>query len=314
MKTNLENIQTKKTSDLMRSVKSNKFLILLFLPGLIWFILFKFVPMGGIIIAFKDYSIWKGIWDSPWAGLHYFKVFANTPTFFRLFRNTILLNLYNLIFGFPAPIILALLLNEVRKMKFKRIVQTITYVPHFVSKAIIVGILVTFLSPSTGIVNIILTQVFGIKPIWFMGESGWFRPLYIITEIWQELGFKSIIFLAAIAGIDQTLYEVCRIDGGGRLRQLWHVTLPGILPTLMIMTILQIGKMMNVSSSKILLMYNPLTYETADVYETYVYRIGLMGANFSLGTAVGLFNNAIGFILLVLANFISRRVTEYSLW
>lgn len=307
-------IKTSKSVDLIKRIKKNKFLILLFLPGLLYFIIFDYIPMGGIVLAFKDYNVFKGIFNSPWVGFRYFEAFFSDPNFFRLLRNTVLLSVYNLIFSFPAPLILALLLNELKWSPFKKVVQTVTYVPHFISTAIIVGIMVTFLSPSTGIINTLLHSIFNIEPIYFFGDPAYFRTLYIASGIWAHIGFGSIIYLAAIAGVDPQLYEACKIDGGDRWKQLIHITIPGIIPTIVILLILNIGGLMSVGSEKVLLMYNPLTYETADVYSTYVYRIGLMGANFSIGTAIGLFNNIVGLILIILANRIARRVSEHSLW
>lgn len=285
---------------------------LMALPVLAYYIIFHYGPMYGLQIAFKDFQPSDGIWGSAWVGFKHFDSFFNGIYFWRLITNTILLNLYELLFGFPAAIILALLLNEIRKSSFKRIVQSISYLPHFISIVVVAGMMVDFLS-RTGLVNQLLAS-FGIQPIDFLMEEGWFRFLYVSSGVWQGVGWGSIIYLAAISGIDPTLYEAARIDGAGRWRQTLNVTLPGIMPTIIILLILQMGNMMSVGSEKVLLLYNPLTYSTADVISTYVYRKGVLEASYSFTAAVGLFNSIISFILIVAANKISRRFSETKLW
>ncbi|WP_336786199.1 ABC transporter permease [Paenibacillus sp. MMO-177] len=285
---------------------------LMALPVLAYYIIFHYGPMYGLQIAFKDFQPSDGIWGSAWVGFKHFESFFNGIYFWRLITNTILLNLYELLFGFPAAIILALLLNEIRKSSFKRIVQSISYLPHFISIVVVAGMMVDFLS-RTGLVNQLLAS-FGIQPIDFLKEEGWFRFLYVSSGVWQGVGWGSIIYLAAISGIDPTLYEAARIDGAGRWRQTLNVTLPGIMPTIIILLILQMGNMMSVGSEKVLLLYNPLTYSTADVISTYVYRKGVLEASYSFTAAVGLFNSIISFILIVAANKISRRFSETKLW
>src|SRR5699024_7082375 len=243
---------------------------------------------------------------SPWSGFKHFIEFFNSFFFWRLLRNTVLLSLYNLIFAFPAGIILALLINEVRARIFKRTVQTITYMPHFISLVVIVGILYDF-TARDGVINDILVFLFGIEPIPFMREASWFRTLFISSDIWQNVGWSSIIFLAAIANIDQELYEAAKIDEAGRWKQTLHVTIPGMMPTIIILLILSIGSFMTVGDEKILLMYNPATYETADVIGTYVYRKGILESNFSYSAAVGLFKSVIAFVLLIGSNYIAGR-------
>ena len=289
-----------------------KYLWLLLVPGIVWYLVFCYAPMYGLIISFKDFSPFKGIMKSPWVGFLWFKQFFQSAFFWRLIRNTILLNVYGILFAFPAPIILALLLNEVRHRWFQRIAQTISYLPHFISMVIVVGMLVNFFD-TQGIVNS-FRHIFGLKSVNFMIQPGLFRPLYIGSGIWQSAGWNSIVYLAALAGIDQQLYEAATVDGAGKIRQLWHISLPGILPTIVILLILNVGSMLNVGFEKVFLMYNPATYETADVISTYVYRRGIASGEFSFGTAVGLFQAVINFALVVGANQLSKRVGEISLW
>ena len=268
--------------------------------------------MYGAQIAFRDFSPGRGIWGSRWVGLAHLESFIKGFYFSRLLRNTLLLNCLDLLFGFPAPIILALLLNEVRWSPFKRAVQTITYMPHFISMVVVVGIMVDFMARDGLVNNLLSTLGLAVTP--FMQEPEWFRGLYVGSGIWQNVGWGSIVYLAALANIDPTLYEAAMVDGAGRFRQLIHITLPGIAPTIIILLILRIGNMMSVGYQKIILMYNPLTYETADVISTYVYRKGILEMGFSFSSAVGLFNSVINFALLILANSVSRRVNETSLW
>ncbi|WP_019533186.1 ABC transporter permease [Paenibacillus ginsengihumi] len=295
-----------------RDLRRNKLLYLMVLPVIAYYLIFDYGPMYGLQIAFKDYSPGAGIWASPWVGFDHFIEFFNSYYFWRLIRNTLLINIYELLFGFPAPIILALLLNELRRQWFKRIVQTITYLPHFISIVVIVGMLVDFLARD-GIVNQLLA-VFGVESKSYLSEPGWFRFIYISSGIWQQVGWGSIIYLAALSSIDPTLYEAAKVDGAGRWKQMVHITIPGIMPTIIILLILRMGSMMSVGSEKILLMYNPLTYDTADVISTFVYRKGILEASYSYTTAVGLFNAVIAFSLLVISNSISKRVSETKLW
>ncbi|MCS7460618.1 ABC transporter permease subunit [Paenibacillus doosanensis] len=295
-----------------RDLKRNKLLYIMVLPVIAYYLIFDYGPMYGLQIAFKDYSPGDGIWNSRWVGFDHFVEFFNSYYFWRLIRNTLLINVYELIFGFPAPIVLALLLNELRRQYFKRIVQTITYLPHFISVVVIVGMLVDFLARD-GVVNQLLATL-GIASKSYLSEPEWFRFIYVSSGIWQGVGWGSIIYLAALSGIDPTLYEAAKVDGAGRWKQMIHITIPGIMPTIIILLILKMGSMMSVGSEKILLMYNPLTYDTADVISTFVYRKGILEASYSYTTAVGLFNAVIAFSLLILSNSISKRVSETKLW
>ncbi|MBO9605280.1 MAG: sugar ABC transporter permease [Paenibacillaceae bacterium] len=299
-------------SRLFRDFRQNRYVYLMLLPVVAYYAIFHYGPMYGVQIAFKDYTPSRGFLGSPWVGFAHFTQFFDSYYFWRILRNTLLLSFYELIFGFPAAIVLAILLNEVRHNLFKRWVQTITYLPHFISIVVISGILIDFLARD-GVVNQVLV-FFNIEPIPFMGLPEWFRTIYIGSGVWQNVGWGSIIFLAAIAGIDPSLYEAAKADGAGRFRQIFSITIPGIMPTIIIMLILQIGSFMVVGTDKILLLYNSLVYETADVIGTFVYRKGLLESDFSYTAAVGLFNSVINLALLVLANYWSRRKTESGLW
>ncbi|BFH13878.1 ABC transporter permease subunit [Paenibacillus melissococcoides] len=296
----------------IRDAKLNKYVYLMLLPVVAYYAIFHYGPMYGIQIAFKDYSPALGFLDSPWVGFKYFEEFFNSHFFWRIVRNTLLLSLYELIFSFPAPIILALMLKELRHQLFKRAVQTITYIPHFISIVVIVGMMVDFLARG-GLINNILSW-FGVEAVAYLREPGWFRTLYIFSGIWQGVGWGMIIYLAAISNIDPSLYEAAKVDGASKCRQVIHITIPGIMPVVIILLILQMGSIMSVSTDKILLMYNSSTYETADVIGTYVYRKGLLEANYSYSAAIGLFNSVINFALLILANTVSRRTSDWKLW
>ena len=295
-----------------KDFRRNRMVYLMVTPVIIFYILFSYMPMYGVLIAFKDFRPIHGVWGSEWVGLAHFTRFFDGPFFFRLVRNTFLLNVYMLAWGFPAPIILALLLNEMRNIKFKRTVQTIAYMPHFISTIVIVGIIFDF-TMSRGLINDIV-YFFGGTRRNLMADPSLFRSIYVISEIWQGVGWGTIVYLAALAGIDEQLYEAATIDGAGRFRRLISITLPGLMPTVVILFILRMGGMMSIGFEKILLMYSPITYETADVISTYVFRTGVLGAQFSYASAVGLFNTIINFALIVCANSISRRVNETSLW
>ena len=296
----------------LRDLKLNKYVYLMLVPVVAYYVVFYYVPMYGLQNAFKDYSPGLGMWHSEWVGFRHFEDFFNSYYFWRLLRNTLLLSFYELLFGFPASIILALLLNELRSAALKRFVQTVTYMPHFISIVVISGMLVDFLARD-GLINNILGW-FGVEPIAFLRESSWFRTIFVSSNIWQNVGWGSIIYLSAISSIDPSLYEAAKVDGASRWKQVMHVTLPGIMPTVVILLILQIGSFMTVGTDKILLLYNSTTYETADVIGTFVYRKGILESNFSYSAAVGLFNSIINFTLLVLANAISRRTSDNKLW
>ena len=287
-------------------------LYLLIIPVLIYYLIWCYGPMYGIIISFNDFSPRKGILGSEFVGLRWFKEFFNSPFAYRVIRNTVLINFWNLIWGFPLPIILALMLNDLRSKLFKRAVQTITYMPYFISVVIICGILRDFAS-SDGVFGE-FTKLFGGVPTNLLGDPAYFRLIYVASELWQRIGWDSIIFLSALSAISPELYEAATIDGAGKIKQVFHVTLPGIMPTIAILLVLRIGSLMSLSFEKIILLYNGLTYETADVIASYVYRKGIVEANFSFATAVGLFNSLINFALVVFANKASSKLSETSLW
>lgn len=292
--------------------KRNRSLYLLVLPVLIFYIMFHYKPMYGAIIAFKDYTPRLGVNGSPWVGLENFNRFFKSIYFVRLIKNTILLSLYNLIFGFPAPIILALLLNEVRSKKFKSVAQTITYLPHFISLIVVTGMLTNF-AMTSGLFNDIIVMLGGSRSA-LLQNPKLYRTIYVASSVWQEIGWSSIIYLSALAGVDSQLYEAAQIDGAGKWKQLLNVTMPAIAPTIIIMLILKIGGLMNMGYEKTILLYNPATYDTADIISSYVYRVGLLEQDWSYSTAIGLFNSVINFGLLIFANRLSKRYSETSLW
>lgn len=304
-------------TDIMTRVKreiiKNKYVYIMVVPVVLYYLIFCYGPMFGIIIAFKDFDIGKGIMNSPWVGLKHFKDFFNDMYFKRLVTNTVLISFYDLIFSFPAPIISALLLNEVRRDKFKKTIQTIAYLPHFISLVVICGMITDFFSMN-GIITKILT-VMGADKINYLGEAQYFRSIYVGTNIWQTLGWSSIIYMAALSGVDAELYEAAVIDGAGRFKQTLHITIPAIIPTIVILLILRLGQIMSVGFEKIILLYSAGTYETADVIASYVYRRGL-GESFqySYTAAVGIFQSAVNLLLLITANGLSNKFTETSLF
>ncbi|OXM83406.1 ABC transporter permease [Paenibacillus rigui] len=285
----------------------------LLLPGLLFLFLFKYTPMYGILIAFQDFNIFDGISGSAWVGLEQFRKLMQSDEFYQVFTNTLVISLYKIVLLFPVPIIVALLLNEVRRMFFKRTVQTIIYLPHFLSWVIISGLFINILSPSGGLVNQML-QWFGMNPVSFLLDNDFFRSVVVFTAGWKEVGWNAIIFIAAIAGIEQEQYEAASMDGAGRLKQMWYITLPGILPTIVLMFILRIGNLLEAGTEQILTLYNPVVYQTGDVIGTYVYRIGLGKMDYSFSTAVGLFNSVVGFLLIVIGNMLSKKLLQRSIW
>ena len=297
---------------LYRDFAKNKLIYLMALPVMAYYIIFHYGPMYGLVIAFKYFAPAKGILGSPLAGAYWFREFYNSNFIERLIKNTLLINVLNLLFSFPAPIILALLLNELRSERYKRSVQTITYLPHFISLVVICGMIHDFTSRD-GIIND-LVVFFGGERSTMLLNPGLFRPIYIVSEIWQGVGWGSIIYLAALSSIDPELYQAAVIDGANRWKKIWHITLPGIMPTIVILLILRVGSMMSIGHEKIILLYNASIYDTADVISSFVYRKGLLESNYSYSTAVGLFNSAINFMLVILANWLSRRATDHSLW
>ena len=292
-----------------KKIKKCKYLYIMMLLPIIYYILFHYLPLYGVLIAFKDYKIAKGVWGSPWVGFKWFEKFLADPYFWKLVKNTLLLNIYGLLWGFPVPILLALMLNEVTNAKFKRAIQTVSYLPHFISTVVVCGMVMNFLSLD-GIINQIIAA-FGFDKIQFMVLPEWFRTIFTASGIWQTCGWTSIIYLSALTSVDQEILEAAMIDGANRFQR---ITLPSIAPTISIMLIMQIGRLMSLGYEKIILLYNGSTYETADVISTYVYRRGILSADFSYSTAVGLFQSVIGVILLVASNQISKKLSDSSLW
>lgn len=288
-------------------------LYLMALPVLLWYVVFQYGPMYGLIIAFQRYVPSKPILANKFIGLKNFMDFLADPYFVRVLRNTLVINFYLLIFAFPAAIIFALLLNELRSARLKKLTQTVTYMPHFISAMVICGLAVDFFK-ADGMITTLLVNLFGVEKTNLLSVKGYFQPIYVVMQIWQETGWDSIIFVAALAGIDPTLYEAAVMDGAGRMKRVWHITLPSIMPTIVILLILRIGNMMTLGWEKIVLLYNQMTYETADVISTYVYRRGLIQFDYSFSAAVGFFNSIVNFLLLIGANALSRKVNETSLW
>lgn len=300
-------------SKLVRSDwKRNYTLYILLIPLVLYYIIWAYAPMYGIQIAFKDFSPRRGISGSEWIGLDNFISFFNGAYAWRVIRNTLLISIYSLLFTFPLPIVFALMLNEIPSLGFKRSIQTISYLPYFISMVVLCGIIVDF-TASTGVFGEI-QRLMGLEPVNLLGDAKYFRTIYITSDIWQRLGWDSIIFLAALASINTELFEAARIDGAGRFKQILHISIPGIMPTVVILLILRIGSMMSVGYEKIILLYSGLTYETADVISSFVYRRGLIENDFGYATAVGLFNSVVNVMLVVGANKISRTLTETSLW
>lgn len=310
MQASVESIMKEKPRSLRRdSLKKymirNKWLYIFLIPGFLYLLIFKYVPMLGIVIAFKELSLVRGIWDSPWVGFEHFEYLFQAKDFYKVLRNSLLLSLYQLLWEFPAPIILAVMLNEVRGMVFKRVSQTIMYLPHFISWVVLAGMIVNFLSPSTGMVNYVIKSL-DMEPVNFLLDPAYFRSIIISAEVWKGIGWGTIIYLAAMTGIDPTLYESAKMDGAGRLQQIRFITLPGIVTTIIVLLILRIGNILDNGFEQVFLLYNPLTYDVADVFETYTYRIGLIDGRLSFAAAVGLFKSLVGFVLIIIANRIAR--------
>ncbi len=298
---------------LFQLVKRDKYLLAMFLPILAYYIIFHYLPMSGAIIAFKNFKPGKGIYNGDWVGLKWFIQFFESPYAFRTVRNTVLLSLYSLLFGFPTPILFAICVTEIVNDKIRRIVQTVSYLPHFISTVVMVGMITNFFSMNNGIVNVLIGRLGG-EQINFLINPRWFRTLYVGSGVWQSFGFNSIIYIAAIAGIDPCLYEAGKIDGITKFKQVWYITIPMIAPTITILFILQLGQIMSVGFEKVYLMYNSSVYETADVISTYVYRKGIESSNYSFASAIGLFNSVINFAFVFVANRLCRITTQTSLW
>lgn len=283
------------------------------IPGIVFLLIFKYTPMYGIIIAFKDFNIFDGLAASPWVGWANFERLVNSTEFLRVFRNTLIISLYKIVFLFPLPIIMAILMNEIKNMMFKRSVQTIVYLPHFLSWVIVSGLFIDLLSTNGGLVNKLIEQLGG-KPIAFFMDTSVFRSLLITSAGWKEVGWGTIIYLAAITAIDMQLYEAAKIDGAGRFRQIWHITVPGLVPIIMLMFILRLGNILEAGTEQILVMYNAIVYGVADVIGTFVYRVGLGQQDYSFTTAVGLFDSVIGFTLIITGNYLSRKFLKRGIW
>jgi len=297
----------------LRSVKVNRALLIMLLPGLIYYIVFCYMPMYGLTISFKDFRILDGINASPWVGLKHYKMAFSSPEFWRVFKNTLVISALKLLINFPAPIILALLLNEVRCLRFKKVVQTVSYLPHFLSWVVLAGVVNTILSPSTGPINGILVKM-GMQPIYFVADKDWFRPVLVFTSLWKEVGWGTIIYLAALSSVNPELYEAAILDGANRLQQTIHVTLPAIVNVIVIMLIFAVGGIVNDDFDQIFNLYTPAVYSVGDVLGTYVYRVGLEGMQYSYSTAIGLFKNIIAFGLIMLTNYVSGKFSDYGLW
>ena len=311
-----QNVVTYKKPPLLKALKRDMQLhfwkYVLIIPILIYLAVFCYKPMYGLVIAFKNYKPARGIWGSKWVGFTWFETFFKDPYFFRLLRNTFRLSALSILFGFPAPILLALLLNEVSNNKFKRTVQTITYMPYFISLVVACSIIKIYCQ-ADGLFSQI-GQFFGAPAQNLLIDPNKFTPIYVISGIWQNIGWNSIIYLAALSGIDQEQYEAARIDGANRFQQVLHITIPGILPTIMILFIMRMGSILNVGYEKILLLYTDATFETADVFSTYTYRMGLQSQKYSLSTAVGLFNTMVNIVFLLFTNWLSNKTTESGLF
>lgn len=309
IKNNMSN--TSKIKNALKTYKKQKFLLLALLPGIIYYIVFHYAPMYGVVIAFKRFNFSQGILGSPWIGLENFRMFLGSPDFLTVLKNTLIISFMQLIFGFPAPLILAVMLNEVANERYKKVVQTISYLPHFLSWIVLSGIVFELLSPSRGVVNYIIMKLGG-QPINFMTSNKWFRLVLLFTNIWKEVGWNSIVYLAAVTNIDSQLYEAAIMDGANRLKQIRHITLPSLVPIVTIMLIFAVGKIINDNFDQIYNLYRPAVYPTADVISTYVYRMGIEKMEYSLASAVGLFKNIISLILIVGTNMFARRVGEYG--
>ena len=297
---------------LITDYKKHTIIYWMLVPVIIYYIIFHYMPMGGLAIAFKDYRPARGILNSTWVGMEHFKTFFSSYYFWSLLRNTLTISISSLVFGFPAPVILAILINELRQKRFKKMVQTITYMPHFISTVVIAGLVVDMVS-TDGVITNTLTY-FGMQPHNLLTVGSLFTPIYVLSDIWQNIGWGTIIYLAALTNISMELYEAAEIDGAGRVKKIIHITLPGIAPTIVTLFIMRIGSIMSVGWEKIVLLYNPAIFDKADVISSFVYRNGLLNANYSYSAAVGLFNAIINSLLLFMANFVSRKINETSLW
>ncbi len=307
-------MRSKKKRGVWKYVRQHPWLYLLMLPGIVYLFIFNYIPMYGVVIAFEKFNFVKGIFGSKWIGLENFRDLFGSDQFFRVFRNSLEFSLLRLLFSFPMPIILALLLNEVRQMKYKKLIQTIVYVPHFISWVVVASLVINLLLPTKqGAVNTVMSW-FGVMPRNYLTSSAHFRGIVIAAEIWKGAGWGTIVYLSALSQVDPQIYEAAYIDGANRWQIMFRITLPGILSTVSVMLILRIGSLMNNGFEQIYLLYSPMVYDVADVFETYTYRIGIQGGKYSYSTAVGLFQSVVGFILIMVSNYASRRLSESSLF
>jgi putative aldouronate transport system permease protein len=308
-----QNKKINKKNEFVTHFLNNKSLYLMLIPGIAFYFIFYYLPMGGIVIAFKDFDIFSGIIGSEWVGFTHFKTLFSSDIFYRVFRNSLAISFYKLAVCFPVPILLAIMLNEIKHEIFKRSIQTIVYLPYFLSWVVIAGIVINLLSPSNGIINVIIKSTGG-DPINFLASKTKFRTILVLSDLWHGMGWNTIIFLAALTKLDPQLYEAAKIDGAGRIRQIISITLPGIKSTIIVLLLVKIGNIMNNGFEQIFLLYNPNVYEVADVFETYVYRIGLVDARYDFATAVGLFKSCVAFVMLVTANTLARRFGERGIF
>ncbi|MFJ5622882.1 ABC transporter permease [Peribacillus loiseleuriae] len=297
---------------MMDHIKKYKMLYIITIPGMLYFLIFKYIPLLGSVIAFKDYNIFKGIVDSPWVGLKHFQALFENADTMNILKNTLLLSFYDILV-FPAPLILALLLNELRLVAYKKFVQTIIYMPHFLSWVIISGIFIGILSPTTGIVNKLI-EMLGNEPIYFLGSETYIRPVLIIAHIWQSVGWGTIIYLAALTTVNPELYEAARVDGANRWKQTLHVTIPAILPTFSVLFLLQIGNFLDFGFERVFVFLNPLNLVNGEVLDTYIYKAGLQQSQYSFTTAIGILKSIVGLFLLGIANYLSKRLTGNGLF
>ena len=298
----------------LQQMKKSYMLYIFLLPAVIMVAIFCYAPMYGVLMAFQNYSPSKGILGSPWVGFEWFERFFNMPRFWQILGNTLTLSVYSLIVGFPIPIILAVLINSVESNRFRRVTQTVTYMPHFISTVVLVGMITVFLSPRSGFLNHMLEMFGAAEDTYYMGVAEYFPHIYVWSGVWQDMGWNSIIYLAALTGVDQALHEAAQVDGATKLQRIWHIDLPAIIPTMVILLILNVGSIMSVGYEKVFLMQNDLNIMSSEVISTYVYKIGLTQQQFSYSAAIGLFNNVINFILLITVNKISAKLSGSSLW
>ena len=303
-----------KTVQVQKKREKKDYILLLFLfPGLVFLILFRYAPMYGLVTAFKDYNIFAGISDSPWVGFKHFKILFASSDFKRVLINTLRISLGKILVSFPLSIIIAVMINEITQKYLKKFYQTVLYLPHFLSWVIVAGLVQTVLSPSGGVVNQIISALGG-ESVAFMMDKGWFPVVVVLSDAWKDVGYKAIVYIAAITAISPDLYEAAALDGAGKLKQILHITIPGIMPTIVMMFVLQLGGIMNANTEQMLLMYNPTVFQTGDVLGTYVYRTGLSSMQYSYATAVGLFESIVGFTLVMLGNFFSKKTSGRSAW